>query len=487
MVAVKSDAPGLPTRKTATETSITIEWTPPNDDGGDPIDDYKVYWDEGSGGSFILLGSSSNLLEYTVNSLTKGNTYRFKVSAVNHIGESQLSTEGSVIAATVPDAPSAAPLKVTSTKTSITVEWTAPYNGGSAITGYKVFMNGGGASTTYSDITSSGTIDASLLTFLTASTLTTGEQYKFKVLATNAVGDGNSSAESDAIIAAIKPTVPLTLQKQSAARDSITIEWTAPADTGGSPITGYKVYGNGGGANTAFSEIGTMDDLVLTFTHSGLSPPGETFKYKVSAINAVDEGPRTSEVAIIAATVPIQPAAPTRTSASLSSISVEWVAPDDGGSSILSYVLQMNEGTGSSTFVDIATNVDPGATSYTKSALATGEDFKFKLIAINAVGPSDPSPESAAITAAVTPDAPGDPFYEASSETSLQFGWTSPETAGRSDGGSALLGYIVQWDSGNGDSQFTDISVISDPSTLTFSMTSPTVTTGTQYVFRVLA
>ena len=72
MAAVKSDAPGLPTRKSATETSITVQWTPPNDDGGDPIDDYKVYWDEGSGGSFIFLSSSSNILEYTVNGLTKG-------------------------------------------------------------------------------------------------------------------------------------------------------------------------------------------------------------------------------------------------------------------------------------------------------------------------------------------------------------------------------------------------------------------------------
>ena len=249
------------------------------------------------------------------------------------------------------------------------------------------------------------------------------------------------------------------------------------------------MYGNGGGANTVFSEIGATAGSVLEFTQSSLSPPGETFKYKVSAINDVGEGPLTAEVAIIAATVPLQPDAPTRTSASLSSISIEWTAPDNGGSPILSYTLQMNQGTGSSTFDDIATNIDPSSTSYTKSALPTGQEFKFKLIAINAVGPGEASLESAAIGVAVTPDAPGDPFYEASSPTSLQFGWTSPETAGRSNGGTALTGYVIQWDSGNGDSNFVDIEVISDPNTLTFSMTNPpdSITTGVEYVFRVLA
>ena len=56
MAAVKADAPGTPSRKTASETSITIEWTAPSDDGGDSIDNYNVYWDQGSGGSFVYHG-----------------------------------------------------------------------------------------------------------------------------------------------------------------------------------------------------------------------------------------------------------------------------------------------------------------------------------------------------------------------------------------------------------------------------------------------
>ena len=120
-----------------------------------------------------------------------------------------------MIAAKVPDAPVAAPVLVASSKESIKIQWNEPYDGGSPLTGYKVLMNGGGSSTEFDDVTLSGSLDTVQLTFQTAATLTTGEEYKFKVLAVNAVGDGGESAESLGILAAVEPTVPLSLQMQS--------------------------------------------------------------------------------------------------------------------------------------------------------------------------------------------------------------------------------------------------------------------------------
>jgi hypothetical protein len=73
-------------------------------------------------------------------------------------------------------------------------------------------MNGGGSSTEFSDVTDSGSLDATLLTFQTASTLSTGEEYKFKVVAANAVGPGGESEESLAILAAVQPSAPLSFQ-----------------------------------------------------------------------------------------------------------------------------------------------------------------------------------------------------------------------------------------------------------------------------------
>ena len=161
------------------------------------------------------------------------------------------------------------------------------------------------------------------------------------------------------------------------------------------------------------------------------------------AINAISLGEESDELAIIAASVPDQPNAPTRVSASLSSISITWVAPDDGGSPLTNFVLYMNEGTGSNTFNVIDLSVDAGETTYTKSGLTEGQEHRFILVAVNLVGPSLDSDESEDITVAVLPDSPGDPIYTASSETSMQFSWTSPVDAGRSNGGTDLAGYII--------------------------------------------
>jgi hypothetical protein len=58
----------------------------------------------------LLTGSTGNLLEWKkdntyIPELIPGEYYQFKVSAVNSIGESEISDPISIIASTVPDAP----------------------------------------------------------------------------------------------------------------------------------------------------------------------------------------------------------------------------------------------------------------------------------------------------------------------------------------------------------------------------------------------
>lgn len=56
--------PGAPTWITSSETSISIEWTPAEDNGGCPITEYKVYRDDGE----QVMASSTAGLPY-VNSI----------------------------------------------------------------------------------------------------------------------------------------------------------------------------------------------------------------------------------------------------------------------------------------------------------------------------------------------------------------------------------------------------------------------------------
>jgi len=106
---------------------------------------------------------------------------------------------------------------------------------------------------------------------------------------------------------------------------------------------------------------------------------------------------------------------------------------------------------------------------------------------VNILGDGPQSSESADITAALVPDAPGDPQYASSTQTQFSFTWTSPQVAGRSNGGTPLTAYLVQWDSGNG-SPYSTIKTL-DASTTSQTLTAATdgLVTGNKYKVRVIA
>ena len=108
----------------------TISFTAPSFNGKSPITSYVV---TSSPGSFT--STPSLLLSHTVAGLQSSVSYTFTVTAVNAIGSSlSSSASSSITASTVPATPSA-PTAVAGVDND-TVSWTAPANGGSAITGY---------------------------------------------------------------------------------------------------------------------------------------------------------------------------------------------------------------------------------------------------------------------------------------------------------------------------------------------------------------
>lgn len=77
-----------------TSTSIMFRWSPPADDGACPITSYKLYLDDGENGDFTSIDESEilnkpYLREHTsyFDSSDSGKIFRFRVSAINEIGE----------------------------------------------------------------------------------------------------------------------------------------------------------------------------------------------------------------------------------------------------------------------------------------------------------------------------------------------------------------------------------------------------------------
>jgi len=89
---------------TAGSAQVVLRWSAPASNGGAAITAYKVYRSTTSG-TETLLATLGNVLTYTSTGLTNCQTYYYKVSAVNSIGEGAQSSEASatpVSSSTVP-------------------------------------------------------------------------------------------------------------------------------------------------------------------------------------------------------------------------------------------------------------------------------------------------------------------------------------------------------------------------------------------------
>ncbi|MBC7724790.1 MAG: fibronectin type III domain-containing protein [Burkholderiaceae bacterium] len=148
-----------------------------------------------------------------------------------------------------------------------TVRWTAPAsNGGADITGYTISSG----SLTWKTTTLAATVTG----------LTNGTAYAFRVTATNSAGTSAASAASAAITPkAAVPGAPTSVTAV-AGNARATVRWKAPAQTGGSAITGYIITSGSltwkttglGGTLTGLANGRTYTFVVRATNSSGTSP-----------------------------------------------------------------------------------------------------------------------------------------------------------------------------------------------------------------------
>jgi fibronectin type 3 domain-containing protein len=274
--AIPSGTPGAPLnlRAMANSTGVLLEWDPPASDGGSSILNYSVYRGEAAD-SLALLGSVGNATEYHDTTAIADQVYFYRVKAMNANGEGPFSETVKFD----PSLPTAPDLSAELQGGSVSLTWVPPVNPGSSpISGYKVYR--GMTSGALVEIASIGNV-----TSYTDANVSNGKTYFYRVAALNGAGEGQLSNEASVSVGAV-PTAPLGLMA-TAGSANVSLTWDAPEDDGGWEITAYRVYrGNSEGSLTLLITLGN----VTAFVDNSVTN-GQTYYYKVSAVNEFGEGP----------------------------------------------------------------------------------------------------------------------------------------------------------------------------------------------------
>ncbi len=263
--------PDAPTGLMATPSNaqVSLSWTAPAFYGGSIVDHYVVYQDG------IALPNNPTGLTTVITGLVNGQSYSFKVAAHNLAGIGDQSGAVSSIPYTVPNAPTG--LTATPGNAQVTLNWTEPlFIGGSGIDYYVIYQNGIAL-----------TDHPSGLTF-NVEGLSNGHEYEFTVAAHNLTGTGAMSNVASSIPRTF-PAAPSGLCA-IANHSQVSLNWSVPTSNGGSPIIGYNIY-------RSTSETGNYSLIASpsgpTYNDTELAN-GQTYWYKVSAVNGFGEGANCS-------------------------------------------------------------------------------------------------------------------------------------------------------------------------------------------------
>ena len=179
----------------------------------------------------------------------------------------------------------------TGSTTSLGVSWTAPTNTGRpAITNYDLQYRVQGASSWTNgprNVTNTST---------SIPNLASGTSYEVQVRARNAEGavawSASGTGRTNAPAGSV-PGAPTDLTAKASGNSQINLSWSAPASSGGSPITGYRIEVSTNGGSTWSDLVANTGNTNRNYSHTGLagSVTRITRHYRVAAINSTGAGP----------------------------------------------------------------------------------------------------------------------------------------------------------------------------------------------------
>jgi len=364
---------------------ITVNFTPPDWNGGTEIIGYK--YSTNLGVTYTTISSSSR--QFIATNIPDA-SYTIYVKTVSFVGESY-EVKSSVQMYTVPSAPVVSAGVIGNQSLTITTNTTS--NGGGDLTTFKYKLSTDSVFTNVA-ITSPSTNS----TTFTIPNLLNGSTYSIQICATNGAGNSAITTYGPVSLGKVVPFAP-TITSVIVGNTSAKVIFTPPYN-GGDPIDLYRYSINNSVSDSGFVTIGLVDS---SFTITGLTN-GTSYTVKMMSHNSLGN---SVESAVSAPFVPkTAPSSPTITNVTVGnqSATVAFSAPaSNGGSSITKYRYRLSGGNA----VDITgVSLVNSTGSFTISGLTNGTSYTLTMTATTIAGESVLSVVSSAFVPCSTPDTP---------------------------------------------------------------------------------
>ncbi len=463
--------PAAPTGLTAGRQTnplrIDLNWT------DNAIDETSYVIERSTDGvTFTQIGTAlTNATTYSDTAVAYAvttNVYTYRVYAVNNTGPSAFSNTASVTMPTLPAAPSTLTATRLTVPTRVNLTWT---DNATNETGFIIQrkLNAGA-------FTQIGTTTANVTTFsdTTVVSALTANVYTYQVLAVNTYGQ-SALSNTASVTMPIIPAAPTTLAAGLLTNPvRVNLTWRDNATN----ETGFVIERsiNGG----AYVQVGTLAARAGTGTTSFINTsvtPGNTYRYRVYAVNGALRSAVSNTATIAIATLP---AAPTTLTSVLRTgplqISLTWT---DRATNETGFIVQRSDNGGA--FTQIATvgaRLLTGTVTYNNTTAVAGHTYAYRIAAVNATGSSA---FSNTVTVTVPP-APGAP--SSFTGTATRNGTTDTIVLKWKDNSTNETGFVIQ--------RSTNASFTSGLTTITTAVNSTTttlngLTRGVRYYYRIAA
>lgn len=226
----------------------------------------------------------------------------------------------------------------------------------------------------------------------------------FTLIARNKNGEDTCTVNITVLDVPGAPEGPLKYSNVS--RSGCTISWKPPKDDGGSEIMNYVVEK----MDMETYRWVPLGDIKGTSFQCDNLIEGHDYKFRVSAINRQGQGPPCTGVDTVTAkdpySKPSKPGVPEVMDWDKDRVDLQWTEPrSDGGAPITHYVIEKKKRFGPwEKAVEVPAKHGPKASV---PDLEEGEEYQFRVVAVNKAGNSEPSEASQPVVCKARFEKPG--------------------------------------------------------------------------------